>query len=303
MKINLIYLFYELNGAYTSFEDTFYNLRRFTNHDIRFIILYEDKNLLRRFHEYLAFGDGICYLPLAVGKYMDTYGNTNIIKHKKMVYDIKGDIDIISSEIIKLQKQNRFKQSANQEFLLYPAFIYKQQNKNQQILKDEMDYIKEHHVLTICNKFNSKFVDNSFAWYMKFSPERINKLKNLVSNKKDTLVAEEYYHSKIKEENIKPFDYKEYLYYRYDKKNDDNLYTDNGARYYENIGKLLFEFILLGKNSIYLPKNKKFDDGLTEFMNDMGLDDNKEYKFSDKDKQFFEDKLFMKSDDKLLTIF
>ena len=46
MKINLIYLFYELNGAYTSFEDTFYNLKRFTNHDVRFIILYEDKNFV-----------------------------------------------------------------------------------------------------------------------------------------------------------------------------------------------------------------------------------------------------------------
>ena len=303
MKINLIYLFYELNGAYTSFEDTFYNLRKFTNHDVRFIILYEDKNLLRRFREYLAFGDGICYLPLWVGKYMDTYGNTSIIKHKKMTYNIKGDINIISSEIIKLQKNNRFKQSAKQEILLYPAFIYKKQQKDLTIYNDEINYIKEHKVLTVCNQYNSKFVGDNFIWYMKFSKERIEKLKKLSTTKNDILIAEDYYKNKINGNNIKPFDYKKYLYYRYDKKNNDNLYTDDGARYYENIGKLMFEFILLGKESQYLPKNKKFYDGLSEYMNYLDLDDNNTYIFTNKEKQYFEEKLFMQSNDEFLSLF
>jgi hypothetical protein len=64
MKINLIYHLYELNGAYTSFEDTFYNLKKYTNHDVHFIVLYEDKNMFLRFKEYLAFGEGIAYLQI-----------------------------------------------------------------------------------------------------------------------------------------------------------------------------------------------------------------------------------------------
>lgn len=86
-------------------------------------------------------------------------------------------------------------------------------------------------------------------------------------------------------------------------KNDDNLYTDDGARYYENIGKLMFEFILLGKESQYLPKNKKFYDSLSEYMNYLDLDDNNTYIFTSKEKQYFEEKLFMQSNDEFLSLF
>ena len=59
---------------------------------------------------------------------------------------------------------------------------------------------------------------------------------------------------------------------------------DDGSRYYENIGKLMFEFILLGKESQYLPKNKKFYDGLSEYMNYLDIDDNNTYIFTSKEK-------------------
>lgn len=78
---------------------------------------------------------------------------------------------------------------------------------------------------------------------------------------------------------------------------------DDGARYYENIGKLMFEFILLGKESQYLPKNKKFYDGLSEYMNYLDLDDNNTYIFTNKEKQYFEEKLFMQSNDEFLSLF
>lgn len=306
MKINLIYYLYEVNGAFTSFEDTFYNLSKFTNHNVNFFILYEDKYMLAQFKKYLPKGSGICLLELP--KTPDE--GTNLYKrvavrevYHTMVYNIKGDINIISSEVIRLQKANRIKQSASQEMLLYPAFIYKEQGLDKTFYNDEQEYIKNNDVLVICNKFNTKYVNNSFVWYMQFSKERIEQLKKLVSNENDVLCAEEYYKNKMNCKNIEPFSYKKYEYYRYDKKNETNCYTDDGARYYENIGKLMFEFVLLGKESSYSPRNKQFDDGLTEFMNYLGYDDNQSYLWNHKDISYLEKRLFMDKDNKLLSLF
>jgi len=97
MRINLIYNLYELNGAYTSFEDLFHNLKKFTNHDVRFVILYKDKNIFYRFKEYLVFGDGIVYIQ--INKY-----NKDGTKQKDIIYDFKADVNIVCSEIIHLVK-------------------------------------------------------------------------------------------------------------------------------------------------------------------------------------------------------
>lgn len=295
MRVNLIYFLYELNGAYTSFEDLFYNLKRFTDNDVRFIILYEDKDVLVRFKEYLAFGTGICYLQIE----KEGYHNMKF----PIKYDIKGDINVISTEIIQLEWHDRFVQHSNKTYLLYPAFVYKDEGLDHSIFEYQMNYIKEHDVLTICNEFNAKYVDNSFVWYMKFSPERIEKIKKLVSSENGTLVAEDYYKNKMEGKNIKPFSYKKYEYYRYDKKNDFNNYTDGGARYYENIGKLMFEFVFLGKESTYSPKNKKFFDGLSEFMRYIGYDDEKEHTFTKDDMPLLEEKLYMNENDEILKLF
>ena len=306
MKINLIYYLYEVNGAFTSFEDTFYNLSKFTNHNVNFFILYEDKYMLAQFKKYLPKGSGICLLelPKTPDKGTNLYKRVAVREvYHTMVYNIKGDINIISSEVIRLQKANRIKQSASQEMLLYPAFIYKEQGLDKTFYNDEQEYIKNNDVLVICNKFNTKYVNNSFVWYMQFSKERIEQLKKLVSNENDVLCAEEYYKNKMNCKNIEPFSYKKYEYYRYDKKNETNCYTDDGARYYENIGKLMFEFVLLGKESSYSPRNKQFDDGLTEFMNYLGYDDNQLYWWNYKDISYLEKRLFMNKENKLLSLF
>ena len=295
MRINLIYYLYELNGAYTTFEDMFYNLKRYTDNDIRFIVLYEDKNIFTRFKEYLAFGEGIAYLQI---KKQDRNKNVTRVN-----FTVNGEVNIISTEVMQLESKGYFSQTAEKIYLLYPAFVYKEESKEKEFFEYQMKYIKEHNVITICNKFNAKYVDNAFIWYIKFSQERINKLKNLVTATQDTLVAEDYYKEKMLGHNIKPFSYRNYKYYRYDKKNDNNLYTAKGARYYENIGKLMFEFVLLGKTSIYLPKNKPFDDGLTEFMQHLGFDDTQEYHWGEQDLEYLESKLYMNENDEILALF
>lgn len=294
MRINLIYYLYELNGAYTSFEDLFYNLRKYTEHDVRFIVLYRDKNIFLRFKEYLAFGNGIAYIQFAKM-------NKDGTRPKEIVYDINGDVNIISSEVIHLQLENKITLSAKKCILFYPAMIYKEEAKDTTKYHYELDFVKNNKVLVICNKYNSKYFDNCFIWDMKFSEERIQRQLKLNTCDKDVLVAEEYYKSKMNGINIKPFTYKTYKYYRYDKKNDYNNY--NLARYYENIGKLMFEFILFGKESMYSPRNKCFDDGLTEFMNYLGYNDEEERMFTNNDKKQIEDRIYMKKNDVLLNLF
>ena len=296
MRINLIYNLYELNGAYTSFEDLYHNLKKYTNYDIRFIVLYKDKNVFNRFKEYLVFGSGIAYIQIA--KY-----NRDGTKQKDIFYDFKSDISIISSEIIHLIKDGNINVTSNQTILFYPAFVYKQEAIDTSRYQYELEYIKQNNVLVVGNEYNKKYVDNCFVWYMKFSVERINRIKKMSTNENEILIAEDYYKNKMSKLNIKPFSYKLYKYYRYDKKNENNLFTDFGARYYENIGKLMFEFILLDKQSIYLPKNKHGNDGLTEFMCYLGYDDNIEHYFSSDDKKYLEEKLYMNSTDELLQLF
>jgi hypothetical protein len=294
MRINLIYNLYELNGAYTSFEDLFYNLRKYTSHDVRFIILYKNKNIFLRFKEYLAFGNGIVYIQIAK---MNKDGS----RPKEILFDIKGDINIISSEIIHLDLENRIKLSADKTMLFYPAMIYKQEAKDKTQYNYEMQYISSNQVIPICNSYNAKFFENPFVWDMKFSTERINRMKLLNKNQNELLVAEDYYKAKMQGHNIKPFTYQTYKYFRYDKKSESNCFDK--ARYYENIGKLVIEFVLFGKESIYLPLNKKFNDGMTEFMCSLGYDDEQQYLFTDKDKPQIENSIYMKSNDVLLDLF
>jgi len=189
--------------------------------------------------------------------------------------------------------------------LFYPAFIYKKEAKDLIQYEYELDYISQNNVSIIGNEYNKQFVQNSdyFIWYMKFSQERIDRIHKLATNVNDVLIAEDYYINKMNGINIKPFSYNTYKYYRYDKKTDKNNFTDFGARYYENIGKLVFEFVLLDKISIYLPKNKNVADGMTEFMNSISLNDDVEYKFEKEHKSYFEEKLYMKKNDELLTLF
>lgn len=92
-----------------------------------------------------------------------------------------------------------------------------------------------------------------------------------VYNNNKIIDSETY--GKIKNHNKNIHSYSGYKYNRWYK------YTDK--IYYENIGKLLFEFIYYNKKSIYSNKNKCIDDGLTYMFNRFGLSDNKDFALSD----------------------
>src|SRR5574344_15274 len=287
MKLNIIYYLYELNGAYTSFEDLYYNLRRYLGCDIQWYVFYDTRSIIKRFDSYIALENNICYLP---------------IKYGTMHYKITGDINIISSEVIDLINKDALDIISQQTYLFYPAFIYKLESNVDEFVQQQQ-YIKDNHVITICNEFNSHYVKDYFVWYMKFSEERITNLRALSTNVNDTLTSEEYFKNKKNLLNMKPFSYKTYQYFRYSKKSKDNPYTEFGADYYENIGKLMFEFLLLEKKAYYYCKNKHIDDGLTEFMQQFDIDDNYDYDLNTINNNVLFEKLFMKQNDEILKLF
>lgn len=286
MKIDLIYYLYELNGAYTSFEDLFYNLRKYTNWEIRLIVFFDDKLVVKRFKRYFGNESNIVYLPL---------------KYGKMHYDLHGNACVISSEVIDLVQTKTIEIDFNKVFLFYPAFIYKKEI-SQNEFNNMISYINDNDIITICNEFNAQFVKDSFIWYMKFSEERINRLKQISTNENGILTSEEYFKRKKNKLDIKPFSYKRYDYFRYSKKSKDNPYTEFGADYYENIGKMMFEFLLLEKEASYSCKNKKINDGLTEFLFQFGIDDNFDFDLNLLSKSKLQEVLFMKHNDEILKL-
>jgi hypothetical protein len=286
MKIDLVYYLYELNGAYTSFEDLFYNLKKYTDWTVRLIVFFDDKSIAKRFKRYLGTDLDIVYLPL---------------NHGRMHYDLQGNSCVISSEMIDLVQNKVIDLNFKRKFLFYPAFIYKKEYSQEEFDK-MISYINDNDIITICNRFNSKFVKNSFVWYMKFSEERINRLKGISTDENGILTSEEYFQRKKNKLDIKPFSYKEYDYFRYSKKTEDNPYTEFGADYYENIGKMMFEFLLLGKKAYYSCKNKKINDGLTEFLSEFSIDDNYDFDLNGLSKKQLNDVLFMKQDDEIIRL-
>jgi hypothetical protein len=71
--------------------------------------------------------------------------------------------------------------------------------------------------------------------------------------------------------------------------------------YWELMGMITFEFLWLGKEVFYSSFNKSLDDGVTHYLKLFGINDNysQHLNISTED---VEDKLFMKSDDKLLEL-
>ena len=263
MKIYFIHMIDNFNGSYTNFEDTYFNIKRFyPNDDVKFFIFYANKSTLIRYNQYFINDKNIFFIPL--GK------NNNI--------HIEADVFFISKEILALIiNDNKYVLSSQKTFLLYPAFVYTE-DSDYELLSKMIKYINKNHIRVICNKFNSKYCDNNMIWYMKFNMDRIYHIHSTFEN--DDLTSEFYNQSKILNVNINPFSYSTYHYNRYDKL-VHNTYKDDNARYFENIGKLQFEFILLYKKAFYSSKNKIIDDGLTEYMSLLGLDDNNDYCLND----------------------
>ena len=271
----LIYYPY-LDGTSTSLIDTYYNLKNF-GVDIECYVAVDTSDMKRNL-EYIQ----------TLKKSTPKDFNYKTIPLKE-IYNKEFDNLIMSFGIFRFV--DKLPTNYNHLFLLdagrvaYDYFVGKSQCAN---------YVKTlQNVIIYGGKANGKFlnIDNYKIWYHKFSKERFEVLKHLPKNEKITTTQD-----REKTGNIK-YDYlltSEYHYNRYKR------WGEFVGGYWENIGKMVFEFPALGKKVFYSPKNKNCDDGLTEYLALFGINDEVEQEISISEEQLF-DVLGMHENDILLN--
>lgn len=271
----LIYYPY-LDGTSTSLIDTYYNLKQF-DVDIECYVAIDAQNIKNNV-EYIQ----------ALKKSTPPDFDYKIIPLEK-IYKKQFDNLVMSFGIFRFVEE--LPTNYNHLFLLDAGRVaYDHFVGNSKCA----DYVRAlPNVSVYGGKTNGKFLnmDNYKVWYHKFSKERFNVLKQLPRN--NNIVTTQ---DREKTGNIK-YDYlltNEYHYNRYMR------WGDFVGGYWENIGKMVFEFPALGKKVFYSPKNKNCDDGLTEYLGLFGIDDNVEQEIKIDEAQLFE-VLGMHEDDVLLN--
>ena len=153
------------------------------------------------------------------------------------------------------------------------------------------------------NSFNLNLCNfkNKFLYFHKLSEERLSSLipqknNSLIFYRDDSVVVDtflKYFSTSNKKITYKElFQCSEYHYTRWDHKN--NIY-------FENIGKMIFEFLWMNKKVKYFSNNKSINDGLTEYLKLFNIDDNIT-QYLNISKNDIEKKLFMHKNDTLLNI-
>lgn len=243
-------------------------------------------------------------IPITFNMVLHTNGRYDIIYYKdeypkipyKRLMKLKFDTLIVSADFIG-QDWELFKTFSYKNLIIIDSSkIYIDRIKYDNITAQRINSIDNKIVLG--NKFNSQFINSDYEiWYHKLSKVRLNYIKN----KYNTPLYNDTLHRNNNDDFFPIMDkhpsfhnYTEYFYHRY-------RTWDNGVTYIENIGKMIFEYLYCGKSVIYSPKNKTMDDGLTEYLNLFGIDDNKEQKLFIT-KEDIENKLFMNDNDLLLRL-
>ena len=164
------------------------------------------------------------------------------------------------------------------------SFVMSELNKISILNEIEKYRCKNKYILG--NKFNQKYFSSDYYhYYHKFDFSRVEKYRKICKNQ----IFEKRYFSD-------PLEYNGYNYYRQIK-----VKFDPPAIYYENIGKLIFEFQYLERPVFYSPKNKKWDDGLTDYLSLFNINDNIEQELRIQKEEII-NKLSFKEDDLILEI-
>lgn len=173
------------------------------------------------------------------------------------------------------------------------------------VLNVFQEYIKDSNSLLLGSPFNLKYSNifkNSEEYYHKFSDARMQYLIKKFSTPLYSKYYDSFEYKQIKENQIYPasddektaHNYAGYIYKRWFQRK--NIYA-------ENIGKMIYENVLLNKYTYYSNENKCIDDGLTWYFKYLDLDDNiSQIMNNDKNRKMIIDKLFMKEDDLILKI-
>ena len=134
--------------------------------------------------------------------------------------------------------------------------------------------------IMLSNEFNSKILDKynikSYRYYHKISNKRLDCLDitNFIQEEYNSLTKKYTYRGLV---NYSPHCYCSFRYTRHIQMKNiiDSLLPD--YVFYENIGKLIFEYLYFNKTVYYSCKNKTFiSDGLTEYFKILGINDDKD---------------------------
>ncbi len=172
-------------------------------------------------------------------------------------------------------------------------------------LSELQEYIQNINTLLLCSPFNFQF--NIFSdvkeYYHKFSNQRINYLKNKYMKPRYQSMYTAHKYKSLKDNQIQttdeaefiPHNYAGYIYHRW---------FERKGMFAENIGKMIYEFVLLDKPVQYKAINKTMNDGLHYYLKYLDVDDSFDQYLSNISyfKRNIEDRLFMKRDDLLLKL-
>lgn len=290
-NIKLFYKFNGLSGVLTTMMDIHFNLAQMNMHI----------PLCIRFTKEIYHGNVLKYISFMKKYDCKTFNETSecfiadtiIMSAQQFVLEYYFSGGIITDEEIQCE----------QLILLDSACFFVSNAMN--LLDDlllKINNTKSQEVIILCSSENKRLLEERCSKYNKiklvdyfisFSEKRLNIISQIPITK-DTMYADNYEESK----RIKNFEVHEYAKYHY---NRWMPLRDTG-HFYENIGKLLFEFSILGKESFYSIKNKTMDDGMTGYMRALGLDDNINHNmidYSNNIKDFF---TFKQEDDVLWNL-
>lgn len=253
-QVTVLNYFRETNGTLTSTCDAYCGLKEFSNQDIQ-IVTIDDSH------------QGPAAFPLFAHYNLNNLDITKSLSKKRV---IETDVLVTSSFLPSCQYQFGvdIEFRCNRVVLLDSLSFFLAHNMggvDQYLDFTENVLFPGVEVVYLCNPWNQQWVPQAHEYYHKLWWPRLDYLKP------ETTVDEPFnretrnYKRGTNKDNI--FVHKSFDYARW--------FVRFGS-YVENIGKLLYEFQYLGRDVNYSPKNKEFNDGLTYYLQYLGIDDNVE---------------------------
>lgn len=292
-----------LSGSFISLTDTYLEMKKLRANVDSLIVLPENYKLLKNMNNENFFDPRNTSTKKMIIRFrrMLAYKSyITIFKSIKQIKNVEEDVVISSTWFFHelIRHEINFNLKCNKLILLDSLNLYEAE------IKGELDKLgrlinnscKESILLSNPSNFKYKELFNkNYEYYTKLSQERLRLDSRIEEHWKDTfsklftiprdyiddprilLRSEElrdYYRDVFLHSNrfnwIDLISFSKYAYARWPKGENNDIYI-------ENIGKLIFEYLMKGKPVDYYPWNKDGDDGLTYYLKLFGVDDNKKH--------------------------
>lgn len=282
-NVGIILFYPQMNGITTSLFDLYFNLKKYGVVNLKCYIFIDCLKL----QEQMLYIKTI-YKSLPLNKVNCEFIDINNID--KFYKNNKFNVLIVSFSITKYLSCLKF--CYNKLIVLDSGLMFYDYITNNNIKNNYIEQMEN--VFVLGNRINMNFYRNNYyLYYHKFSNERLEFIKNKFP------VINQVFNESVR--NTEDTDEIKFKYMMYNKLEYQRWREITKGIYSENIGKMIFEFLWLGKKVHYSPKNKSQDDGLTDYLSLFNIDDNVEQNLNIT-KNEIENKLFMKKNDLILKL-